>query len=161
MATTITLPNFGQANWHLPLNAALTALAEAGINFRGNAVDNMPLAIGDAVRIPATGQVLVAKVAHTLDLDAVNLSNFNLLVSDGAAGTAATITSATATALAAGASPTVTLGGTASARTFAFGIPIPLNGTNGTSAGMTFVRIGPNDPLPAPTGVPVVIFRDS
>lgn len=49
----------------------------------------------------------------------------------GTAGTNATITSATATGLAAGATPTVTAGGTASARTFAFGIPIGATGAKG------------------------------
>lgn len=49
----------------------------------------------------------------------------------GATGPAGTITSATATGLAAGASPTVTLGGTASARTFAFGIPKGDTGATG------------------------------
>jgi len=34
-------------------------------------------------------------------------------------------------------------------------------GAPGQDAGMTFVRIGPNDPLPAPSGIPLIIFRDS
>lgn len=43
----------------------------------------------------------------------------------GATGPAGTITGATAVALSAGAAPTVTLGGTPTARTFQFGIPAP------------------------------------
>lgn len=49
----------------------------------------------------------------------------------GATGTAATITGATATGLAAGSAPTVTAGGTSSARTFAFGIPAGAKGDKG------------------------------
>lgn len=49
----------------------------------------------------------------------------------GADGTNATITSVTATGLAAGAEPTVTAGGTPSARTFAFGIPAGAEGDPG------------------------------
>lgn len=49
----------------------------------------------------------------------------------GPTGPAGTITGATATGLAAGASPTVTLGGTPSARTFAFGIPQGAKGDQG------------------------------
>lgn len=51
---------------------------------------------------------------------------------EGPPGTNATITSATAVPLAAGASPTVTLGGTASARSFTFGIPAGAKGDPGT-----------------------------
>ena len=50
---------------------------------------------------------------------------------DGADGTNATITGASATGLSAGSTPTVTLGGTASARTFAFGIPAGADGADG------------------------------
>lgn len=49
----------------------------------------------------------------------------------GVAGTNATITGATATNLAAGATPTVTVGGSTSARTFAFGIPVGAAGADG------------------------------
>lgn len=52
---------------------------------------------------------------------------------NGTNGTNATITSASATSLAAGAAPTVTLGGTASARTFTFGIPKGDKGDPGDS----------------------------
>jgi hypothetical protein len=55
----------------------------------------------------------------------------------GTAGTSATITGATASALAPGATPTVTPGGTASARTFAFGIPRGADGAAGTITGAT------------------------
>lgn len=50
----------------------------------------------------------------------------------GNTGASGTITSATASGLAAGATPTVTLGGTASARTFAFGIPAGATGPANT-----------------------------
>lgn len=49
----------------------------------------------------------------------------------GPTGASGTIASATATGLAAGASPTVTLGGTPSARTMAFGIPAGATGPQG------------------------------
>lgn len=49
----------------------------------------------------------------------------------GSTGPAGSITGATATPLAAGATPTVGLGGTASARTFAFGIPAGAKGDKG------------------------------
>lgn len=49
----------------------------------------------------------------------------------GTDGTSATITGATATGLAAGATPTVTLGGTSTSRTFAFGIPAGQAGASG------------------------------
>jgi hypothetical protein len=49
----------------------------------------------------------------------------------GATGPAGTIDSATASGLAAGATPTITLGGTASARTMAFGIPAGATGATG------------------------------
>lgn len=51
---------------------------------------------------------------------------------NGTNGTNATITSASATSLAEGAAPTVTLGGTASARTFTFGIPKGDKGDTGS-----------------------------
>lgn len=50
---------------------------------------------------------------------------------DGEAGTPATITGATANPLASDAVPTVELGGTPSARTFAFGIPAGAKGDKG------------------------------
>lgn len=51
--------------------------------------------------------------------------------STGATGPAGTITGATASALAEGATPTVSLGGTSTARTFAFGIPRGATGAQG------------------------------
>lgn len=57
----------------------------------------------------------------------------------GGTGTAGTITSATASALTAGSTPTITLGGTPSARTMAFGIPSGLTGPAGPAG--TGVRI--------------------
>ena len=57
----------------------------------------------------------------------------------GPHGDAGTITGATATGLAAGASPTVTLGGTPSARTFAFGIP---KGDQGDAGAAATVSVG-------------------
>ena len=50
---------------------------------------------------------------------------------NGTNGTSADITEVSATALTAGANPTVTLGGTAQARTFQFGIPIGAKGADG------------------------------
>lgn len=57
----------------------------------------------------------------------------------GTPGPAGTITSASAVPLAAGASPTVTLGGTESARTMQFGIPAGAAGAPGTAATITGV----------------------
>jgi microcystin-dependent protein len=51
----------------------------------------------------------------------------------GATGPSGTITSATATGLAVGAAPTITLGGTPEARTFAFGIPVGATGATGAT----------------------------
>jgi microcystin-dependent protein len=51
----------------------------------------------------------------------------------GPVGPSGTITGATSTPLSAGATPTVTLGGTAEARTFAFGIPIGATGPIGVT----------------------------
>ena len=56
---------------------------------------------------------------------------------DGEQGPAGTITSVSAVALAAGASPTITLGGTPSARTMAFGIPSGEAGAAGTITSVT------------------------
>lgn len=66
----------------------------------------------------------------------------------GTAGTNATITSVTATGLAAGATPTVTAGGTSSARTFAFGIPAGAKGDKGDKGdpGTGNLREDPSDP---------------
>jgi collagen type VII alpha len=61
----------------------------------------------------------------------------------GIQGPSGTITSATATGLAAGATPTITLGGTAQARTLAFGIPKGDKGDTGAT--------GPTGP-PGPAG---------
>lgn len=74
----------------------------------------------------------------------------------GNAGAAGTITSATATMLAAGASPTVTLGGTASARTIALGIPAA------ASPIVTYTWTGsawsPTIPASAPAGTTMRLF---
>lgn len=71
----------------------------------------------------------------------------------GDTGPAGTITGATATGLAAGASPTVTLGGTASARTFAFGIPKGDKGDKGEKGdtGATGAKGDQGDTGPAGT----------
>lgn len=53
----------------------------------------------------------------------------------GSTGPAGQITSVTATALAAAEAPTVTAGGTATARTFAFGIPVGAKGEDSTVPG--------------------------
>lgn len=59
----------------------------------------------------------------------------------GAPGTNATITGATATGLPAGSSPTVTVGGTSSARTFEFGIPAGAAGANGAAGAGTVADV--------------------
>lgn len=77
---------------------------------------------------------------------------------NGTNGTNATITSASATSLAAGAAPTVTLGGTASARTFTFGIPKGDKGDTGTT-GTKGDKGDPGDsivPTPPATGTVVL-----
>lgn len=55
----------------------------------------------------------------------------------GVAGSSATITSASASGLPAGSQPTVALGGTSLARTFAFGIPAGAKGADGASGTIT------------------------
>lgn len=57
----------------------------------------------------------------------------------GPPGTAATITSVTAIGLATGSAPTVTAGGTASARTFQFGIPAGATGPAGADADVSML----------------------
>lgn len=77
---------------------------------------------------------------------------------NGTNGTNATITSASATSLAAGAAPTVTLGGTASARTFTFGIPKGDTGSQGIQ-GVKGDKGDPGDsivPTPPETGTVVL-----
>lgn len=58
----------------------------------------------------------------------------------GADGVSATITSSTASKLPAGSQPTVTLGGTPTARTFAFGIPDGAKGDKGAQGNPTIVN---------------------
>lgn len=67
----------------------------------------------------------------------------------------AQIVGATATSLPAGAEPTVTLGGTATERTFAFGIPAGANGTDGTD-GLDAAIIGATASVGSGVGNPTV-----
>lgn len=73
----------------------------------------------------------------------------------GADGTNATITGATATGLPAGAAPTVTVGGTPSARTFEFGIPKGDKGDPGSGGGG-----GAVDSVNGKTGVVTLTLDD-
>ncbi len=83
----------------------------------------------------------------------------------GPPGAAAAISGATITMLAPGADPTVTLGGTSSVRTFAFGVPAAADGDNGitpnVSAAVTMVAPGETALVTrsGPDSAPVFTFQ--
>jgi len=104
-----------------------------------------------------TGTTLVLTASESSGSGTLASWNLTLSGTRGSTGSAATITSATASALAAGAAPTVTLGGSTTARTFAFGIPAGPQGEQGPR-GLGVIVI-PDGQTPPAVTEPTLVVR--
>lgn len=111
------------------------------------------LAVGSSATVTLGGTAGARTFAFGIPVGATGANGTN--GTNGSTGPAGTITGATASSISSGATPTVTLGGTSTARTFAFGIPAGVNGTNGLQP----LILGPTDPVPGGTPAGTIILR--